>query len=88
MRVRVDIVRRPGIADPEGATVRRALREMGFDTVTDVHFGRTIFVDVDEGDAGKAEALVQEMCERLLANPVIEDFTVSALHEAGEEAAP
>ncbi len=79
MKVRVEITRRPGIADPEGATVRTALREMGFDTVADVHFGRTIFVDVDEDDADKAEAIVREMCERLLANPVIEEFAVAAV---------
>ena len=82
MKVRVEITRRPGIADPEGATVRRALADLGYDAVREVSFGRSIEVDVDGDDAGAAVASVTEMCERLLANPVIEDYEVTALDGA------
>ncbi len=77
MRVRVDITRRAGIADPEGATVEHALGELGFAGVSGVHFGRTITLEVAVDEAATAEAQVREMCERLLANPVIEDYTVT-----------
>ena len=77
MKVRVDITRRSGIADPEGTTVEHALAELGFAGVTGVHFGRTITLDVAVDDAARAEDEVREMCERLLANPVIEDYTVT-----------
>ncbi len=80
MKVRVDISRRAGIADPEGHTVHQALRELGFEKVGAVRFGRTILLAVDDvADGAEAEKLVTEMCERLLANPVIEDYTVTAL---------
>ena len=76
MRFRVQITRRDGIADPEGTTTAHALRELGYTEVTAVHFGRDLLVDVEaEGEEG-AHKRVTEMCERLLANPVIEDFTV------------
>ena len=77
MRVRVDIARRAGIADPEGTTIRHALAELGFEEVREVSVGRTIVVDLAADDAEAAEAEVRDMCERLLANPVIEDYEVS-----------
>lgn len=72
-RFRVDIQRKEGLADPEGATTERALHDLGFSDVSAVSFGRVIHLTVD---GPHDEAYVQEMCERLLANPVIEDFTV------------
>jgi phosphoribosylformylglycinamidine synthase PurS subunit len=75
MRVRVSIERKPGLADPEGVATRRALSDLGFDDVGEVHFGRTITLDVG-GDEATVEARVTEMCERLLANPVIEDYAI------------
>ncbi len=80
MKVRVEISRRPGIADPEASTTHRALRDLGFEQVGAVRFGRSILLAVDDvDDPAEAEKLVKEMCERLLANPVIEDYTVTAL---------
>ncbi len=79
MRFRVQVMRRPGIADPEGATTARALNDLGYAEVTGVHFGRDIVVEVDIGDEAAAHARVTEMCERLLANPVIEDYTVERI---------
>lgn len=79
MRFLVSISRRDGLADPEGATTARALRDLGYNEVGDVHFGRTILVEVSGDDVDAARSRIDEMCRRLLANPVIEDFTIEAL---------
>ncbi len=76
MRFSVRISRRDGIADPEGTTTAHALRELGYQEVTGVTFGRDILVDLDVDDETEATGKVVEMCERLLANPVIESYTV------------
>jgi len=81
MRVKVDIVRRAEIADPQGVTVVRALRELGYEEVVEARFNRTIVLDVEINDRQTATARVEEMCRRLLANPVIEDFTVQVVEE-------
>jgi phosphoribosylformylglycinamidine synthase PurS subunit len=70
MRVRVLIRPKAGILDPQGQAVERALPALGFDGVSNVHVGRLVELDVD--DPGR----VPEMCERLLANPLIEDFQI------------
>ena len=79
MRYLVSITRKDGLADPEGATTARALRDLGYDEVTEVHFGRTILVEMTDDDEERSRARIDEMCHRLLANPVIEDYTVEAL---------
>ena len=79
MRVKVEIVRRPEIADPQGVTVVRALRELGFGEVAAARFNRTIVLELDSADPVSARSRVEEMCRRLLANPVIEDFNVEVL---------
>jgi phosphoribosylformylglycinamidine synthase PurS subunit len=81
---RVDVSHRPGIADPAGATVERALPALGYTNVTQVHVGKVIRLVVEAPDAGAARAQVDEMCERLLANPVIESYevTIAALESA------
>jgi phosphoribosylformylglycinamidine synthase len=78
---RVEVSHRPGIADPAGATVERALPALGYTNVTQVHIGKVISLVVTAADADAARVQVEEMCERLLANPVIESYqvTVSAL---------
>ncbi len=74
---RVEVTHLPGIADPAGATVERALPALGYTNVEDVHIGKVIRLVVDATDAGAARAQVEEMCERLLANPVIESYEVT-----------
>jgi phosphoribosylformylglycinamidine synthase subunit PurS len=74
---RVDVSHRPGIADPAGATVERALPALGYTNVTQVHIGKVIRLVVEAPDADSARAQVDEMCERLLANPVIESYEVT-----------
>ncbi len=76
MIFRVQIIRREGIADPEGTTTAHALRELGYQEVTGVTFGRDIAIEVDTEDEAEAKTRVIEMCDRLLANPVIESYTV------------
>ena len=73
---RVDITHLPGVLDPQGATVQRSLPALGYGNVTDVHIGKTIRLVVDAPDEHAARAQVDEMCHRLLANPVIEAFTI------------
>jgi phosphoribosylformylglycinamidine synthase subunit PurS len=72
MRARVLIRPKEGILDPQGQAVERALPALGFDGVKDVRVGRLVELEVE--DLGR----VPEMCERLLANPLIEDYEVEA----------
>lgn len=76
MRVTVTIDRRPEIADPEGTTVERALHDLGFIEAKAVRMDRVIHMEVDGDDPAKVRARVEEMCRQLLANPVLEDFSV------------
>jgi phosphoribosylformylglycinamidine synthase PurS subunit len=68
----VHVSLRQGIADPEGQTIGAALRSLGHASVGDVRTGKLIRVPFEADDAGTAEAVVAEMCRRLLANPVME----------------
>ena len=76
---RVTITRKPGLSDPEGATSHRALKDLGFSDVSGVSFGRIITVTLDTEDASEAMDQVHDMCRKLLANPVMEDYTVEAI---------
>lgn len=73
----VDITHLPGILDPQGATIDRALPALGYTNVSQVKVGKTIRLVVDAESADAARAQIDEMCHRLLANPVIEAFTIS-----------
>jgi len=71
-RAIVDIQLHPGIADPEGATIERALPALGFDNISQVRAGKSIHLEVDAPDAAAAEAQLADVCEQFLTNPVIE----------------
>jgi len=77
-RVSVHITPRRGILDPQGKAVEGALHSLGFTGVKEVHVGRYLVVETDAQSQGEAEAAVKTMCERLLANPVIEDFEIES----------
>lgn len=77
--VLVEVQLRPGIADPQGATIERALPALGFGGVSGVRAGKAFRFDVDAPDAEEARRLSEDMCARLLSNPVIEDATVSVI---------
>jgi phosphoribosylformylglycinamidine synthase PurS subunit len=74
---RIDVSHLPGILDPQGATVEKALPALGYTNVTQVSVGKSIRLVVDAESEDAARAQVDEMCHRLLANPVIEAFTIS-----------
>jgi phosphoribosylformylglycinamidine synthase len=76
MRARVHVTLKPGVLDPEGEAVRHALGALGFEGIGEVRVGKLIEVDLADTDAAAARARVGEMCEKLLANTVIEAYTV------------
>ncbi len=79
MKARVHVTLKNGVLDPQGAAVRHSLGALGFDGVEKVRQGKIIEMDLTETDAGKAEEQVKAMCEKLLANTVIEDYAVEIL---------
>jgi phosphoribosylformylglycinamidine synthase len=75
MKGRIYVTLKPGVLDPQGKAVSHALREIGYGEVADVRIGRYIEVELG-GDPSKAAERLREMCAKLLANPVMEDFRV------------
>lgn len=75
MRARIVVRLRPGILDPQGTTIRRALEGLGFPEVRDLRVGKVLDLTLDEADPARARQRLDEMCRKLLANPVIEDYT-------------
>lgn len=71
---KIYVTLKPTVNDPQGLTVRGGLHTLGFESVQSVRVGKYIEIRVDIADRAKAEEQVNEMCDRLLANPVIEDF--------------
>jgi phosphoribosylformylglycinamidine synthase subunit PurS len=78
-RTSVHIVPRDGILDPQGHAVADALHSLGFSQVRDVRVGRHVVVDADADTPQAARDAVRAMCERLLSNPVIEDFEIVSI---------
>jgi len=76
-RVHVRVTPRPGLLDPQGTAVEHALHALGFAGAGKVRVGRAIDFELESADAATASADATRMCERLLANPVTEDFTVA-----------
>ncbi|MEL6170409.1 MAG: phosphoribosylformylglycinamidine synthase subunit PurS [Pseudomonadota bacterium] len=76
MKARVHVMLKNGVLDPEGEAVRHALGSLGFEGVEDVRQGKVIELELAEDDASTAEATVKDMCEKLLANTVIESYSV------------
>jgi len=80
VKARVLIRPKEGILDPQGQAVERALPALGFQGVTDVRVGRMVELEVEDAEG------IEEMCERLLANPLIEDYEVLLLEPASDAA--
>ncbi|WP_294622335.1 phosphoribosylformylglycinamidine synthase subunit PurS [uncultured Roseovarius sp.] len=76
MKARVHVMLKNGVLDPQGEAVRHALGQLGFDGVEGVRQGKVIELDLAETDAEKAREAVTQMCEKLLANTVIESYSV------------
>ena len=68
---------RPGIADPQGATIERSLPHLGFDGIRGVRVGKAIRFELEAADEASARAHADEVCQRFLINPVIEDADVT-----------
>jgi phosphoribosylformylglycinamidine synthase PurS subunit len=79
MKARVHVMLKDGVLDPQGEAVRHALGVLGFQGVEGVRQGKVIELDLSVSDAQAAEAEVKQMCEKLLANTVIEKYTVEIL---------
>lgn len=85
-RADVRVTLRPSILDPQGKTVHHALSNLGYGAVERVRMGKYVELWVEAEDAEEAEHLAREVCEKLLANPVMENFTVE-VEEAELESA-
>jgi phosphoribosylformylglycinamidine synthase subunit PurS len=83
--VEVRIKPRPGLLDPEGKAIHHALESLGYEGVADVRVGKVVDLELDAASAPEAEARAREMCRKLLANPVTEDFEVQILDSSGAE---
>jgi len=84
--VHVDVQLRPGIADPQGSTIERSLPTLGFEAISGVRVGKSIRFQIEAADEPTARQRVGDLCERFLANPVIEDVSIevaSARESAG-----
>jgi phosphoribosylformylglycinamidine synthase subunit PurS len=77
VRARVLIRPKEGILDPQGEAVERALPALGFDGVANVHVGRMVELDVED------EREIERMCEKLLANPLVEDYEIQLIGRDG-----
>ena len=77
MKARVEVRLKDGVLDPQGAAIGRALSQLGFAGVREVRQGKMIELQLQDTDRAEAEAKVRAMCERLLANPVIETYSVT-----------
>lgn len=79
MRARILIMLKPSILDPQGQAIGHALGALGFDGIDSVRQGKVIDLDLSDTNADAAEARIKAMCTTLLANAVIEDFSIEIL---------
>lgn len=74
MRVKIFISFKEGVLDPQGKAVERSLHSLGYEEVRDVRMGKYLEIELEASSRAAAETRVREMCDKLLANPVIEDY--------------
>jgi phosphoribosylformylglycinamidine synthase len=79
MKIRVLVTPKEGVLDPRGRAIQRSLRELGYDAVSEVRTGQVIHLDLATSDPEEAQNLAREMCEKLLANPVIESYELEVV---------
>lgn len=80
----VTIGLKKGVADPEGKNTAKALKLLGYDSVSDVKSAKMFRIYLEESDESKARAMVEEMCRRLLANPVIHEYSIDIKVKSGD----
>ena len=76
MKVKVIVTLKDGVLDPQGKAIQQTLNGMNFDNVSEVRQGKFFEIEVKENDESKAKSLVDDMCKKLLANMVIEDYKI------------
>ena len=76
MKISAIITLKKDVLDPQGKVIHQALDGMGFENISEVRQGKYFEIDVDENDPSKAKAVVEDMCKKLLANLVIENFKI------------
>ena len=76
MKIKVIVTLKNGVLDPQGKAIQQTLNGMGFSSVNEVRQGKFFEVDVNENDEAKAKIKVEDMCKKLLANLVIENFEI------------
>ena len=76
MKIKVVVTLKNGVLDPQGKAIQQTLNGMGFANVKDVRQGKYFDIDIDENDEQKAKLSAEEICKKLLANQVIEDFKI------------
>jgi phosphoribosylformylglycinamidine synthase subunit PurS len=76
MKARVHVMLKHGVLDPQGKAIAHALSSLGFAGVNGVRQGKVIDLDLAEADAARARAAIEQMCEKLLANTVIESYQI------------
>ena len=76
MKVKLIVTLKSGVLDPQGKAIQQTLNGMGFANVKDVRQGKYFNIDIDENDEQKAKLSAEEICKKLLANQVIEDFKI------------
>ena len=76
MKLNVKIMPKNGVLDPQGKAIQQTLNGMGFESVKEVRQGKYFDVEINENNEGKAKSKVEDMCKKLLANLVIEDFKI------------
>ena len=85
MKAIVKVTLKTGVLDPQGKAIRHALGALGFEGVNKVRQGKLIEVEIDESDPAKARKSVEKMCEDLLANTVIENYSVEIEGEGAHD---
>lgn len=83
LEARIHVTLKKSVLDPQGDTVKSGLASLGFTSVEDCRIGKFMVVKLSETDPTKAKAQVDEMCRKLLANPVIEDYVFQVSEVAG-----
>ena len=76
MKIKVIVTLKDGVLDPQGKAIQQTLNGMGFESVNEVRQGKYFDIEVNENDEVKAKSKVEDMCKKLLANLVIEDFKI------------
>ncbi|MDG2429148.1 MAG: phosphoribosylformylglycinamidine synthase subunit PurS [Paracoccaceae bacterium] len=79
MKARIKIMLKSGVLDPQGAAIKQALNNIGFESVTGVRQGKVIELEVDGSNTNEVRSEIENMCNKMLANTVIENFEIEVL---------